>query len=56
VDVIDLEMTLLDPAFPLFSKFAEDFAQMGAEASVQHLPPTFGDENNVVLALPFRVA
>ena len=56
VHMVGLEMTFFDPAFFLLGQFAKHFAQMLAEALVQHLPAALRDENNVVLALPFRVA
>lgn len=35
---------------------SEHLAQMLAKATVPQFAPTFGDQNNVVVALPLRVA
>jgi hypothetical protein len=53
--MVGQKMTFLDPAFLLFGELPEYFTQVLAQASIQHLAPTLGDKNNVVLALPLRV-
>jgi hypothetical protein len=50
------KMTFFNAALLLVSQLPEHLAQMLSQISVKHLPATFWDKNNVVLALPFRVA
>jgi hypothetical protein len=54
--MVGLKMTFLDPALFLIGQFTEHLSQMVAPALVQNLPASLRDENNVILALPFRVA
>jgi hypothetical protein len=54
--MVCLKMPLFNPALSLLGQLLEHFAQMLPKALVQHLPVALRDENNVVLALPFRVA
>jgi hypothetical protein len=49
-------MPFQNPALSLLGQLAKHFTQMSSQAPVQHLPATLRDKNNVVLALPFRVA
>ena len=56
VYIVGQKMPFLNPAFFLLGQLSEHFAQMPAQVSVQHLPCAFGDKNNVLLALPLRVA
>jgi hypothetical protein len=50
------QMPFLDPAFLLRGKRPEDFSQVPAQLPVQRLAAAFWDENDVIFALPFRVA
>jgi hypothetical protein len=51
-----LEMTFHDMALFLLGQTSEHFAQMLTQFLVQLLAPVLGDNDYVVLALPFRVA
>jgi hypothetical protein len=50
------QMAFLDLAFTLLRQIAEHLCQMLAEGFVKHLPAALRDKNNVILAIPFRVA
>jgi hypothetical protein len=50
------KMALFDAALFLFGQLTKHFAQMLPQVAVKHLPAAFGDKDNVVLALPLRVA
>jgi hypothetical protein len=50
------KMAFLNAAFFLFGQLSEHLAEMPAQVSIQHFVPTFRDNNNVILALPLRVA
>jgi hypothetical protein len=54
--MIGEKMTFLNAALLLLGQFPEYLAQMSAQVAIKHLPAAFRDKNNVVLALPFRVA
>jgi hypothetical protein len=54
--MVGQKMPFLDAAFLLLGQPSEHLAQMLAKATVQHFAQTFGNKNNVVLALPLRVA
>jgi hypothetical protein len=56
VHMVCLKMPLFNPALSLLGQLLEHFAQMLPKALVQHLPAALRDENNVVFALPYRVA
>jgi len=56
VHMVGLKMPFLDAALLLLGQSSEHLAQMLVQASVQHLPAAFRNENDVVPALPFRVA
>src|SRR5204863_8588983 len=51
--VIGHDVALLYPAFPLLRKRAENRSQFPAQLSEQDLAAALGDEDHVVLALPF---
>jgi hypothetical protein len=53
--MVGLQVAFLDPTLFLLGQFAKHLAQMLAQALVKHLPASLRDENNVGLALPFRV-
>jgi hypothetical protein len=55
-DMIGEKMTFFNPALLLLGQFPEHLAQMSAQIAIKHLPAAFRGKNNVVLALPFRVA
>jgi hypothetical protein len=55
VNVIGRQMPFLDPAFLLLSQFAEQVPKMAPQLRIQRLPAAFGNEHNVVFALPFAV-
>jgi hypothetical protein len=50
------EMALFDATFLLFGQLSEHLSQMLPQFSIKHLSAAFRDKNNMVLALPFRVA
>jgi hypothetical protein len=56
VNMAGLEMTFHDMALFLLGQTSEHFAQMLTQFLVQLLAPVLGDNDYVVLALPFRVA
>jgi hypothetical protein len=54
--MVGQKMPFLDPALFLLGQLSEHLAQMPAQISIQHFAPTFRNKNNMVLALPLRVA
>jgi len=56
VHMIRQQMALLDLAFTLLRQIAEHLCQMLADGFLQHLPAELRNKNNVILAIPFRVA
>jgi hypothetical protein len=54
--MIGEKMTFFNPAFLLLGQSSKHLAQMLAQIAVKHIHPAFRNKNNVVLALPFRVA
>jgi len=54
--MIRQQMALLDLAFTLLRQIAEHLCQMLADGFLQHLPAELRNKNNVILAIPFRVA
>ena len=52
---IGQQVPLLDPAFLLRRKPLENFPKVLAQLSVKRLPATFGNEHDMVFAVPFRV-
>ena len=55
VHVVGHQVPLLDAAFLLLRKRPEDRPEVAAQLSVEHLPPAFRNEHDVVLALPLRM-
>jgi len=53
---VGLQMPFHNPALLLLGQLVKHFAQVLTQIAVQNLSAAFGDKNNVVLALPFRVA
>ena len=53
--VIRAHMPFQDLTFPLLRQLVEHFAKIPTNLAVEHLSPTFRDENDVVLAIPFRM-
>jgi hypothetical protein len=49
-------MPFFNAAFFLLGQLSEHLAQMPAQISIQYFPSAFRDKNNMVLALPLRVA
>jgi hypothetical protein len=49
-------MLFLNAALLLLGQLAEHLAQMLAQRFVQHFPAAVRDHDNMILALPFRVA
>jgi hypothetical protein len=49
-------MTSFDAALLLLGQLPKYLAEMLAKVATKHLPAALGDKNNVVLALPLRVA
>ena len=56
VHVIGHQMPFLDLRFLLKRKLAEHFAQMPTQLLIQRLAATFRDEDNMIFAVPSRVA
>lgn len=56
VNVVGQQMPVFNAAILLLGQLTKHLAQVLAQVSIQHLPAAFGNENNVVLALPLRVA
>src|ERR1035441_1991678 len=56
VYMVGQKMPFLDAAFFLLGQLSEYLAQMPAQVSIQHFASALGYENNMVLALPLRVA
>jgi hypothetical protein len=54
--MVGQKMPFLNPALLLLGQFSQHLTQMPAQIPVQHFAPALRDKNNVVLALPFRVA
>jgi hypothetical protein len=54
--MVGQKMPFLNPALFLLGQSSKYLTQMPAQISIQHFAPTFRNENNVVLALPLRVA
>jgi hypothetical protein len=54
--MVSQKMPFLNAAFFLLGQLSEHLAQVPAQVSVQHFAPALRYENNVVLALPLRVA
>jgi hypothetical protein len=48
-------MPFLDPAFLLRRKPFENFPKVLAQLAVKRLSAAFGDEHDMVFAVPFRV-
>ena len=55
MDVVGHDMPLLDRAFLLLRKLSEDRTEVLAQLAEKFLAPKLRDEDDVVLALPFRV-
>jgi hypothetical protein len=53
--VIGHQMPFLDPAFLLRRKSLENFPKVLAQLAVKALSAAFGNEHDVVFAVPFRV-
>jgi hypothetical protein len=53
VHMIGEKMTFLNAALLLLGQSSKHLAQMLTQIAIKHLPATFRDKNNVVLALPF---
>ena len=53
--MIDHQMPFLDPAFLLRRKLLENFSKVLAQLAVKRLPAAFGNEHDMVFAVPFRV-
>jgi hypothetical protein len=56
MNMIGEKMAFLNLVFLLLGQSAEHFASMLAQIAIKHLPATFRDKHNVVLALPLRAA
>src|SRR6266545_6906431 len=56
VHMVGHEVSLLHAALLLLGERTKDRTEVAAQRSVQDLAPTFRQENDVKLALPFRVA
>jgi hypothetical protein len=54
--VVRLQVSFENLALLLGGKPPENFAKMFPQLPVQNFPPTLGNEDHMVLALPFRVA
>jgi hypothetical protein len=54
--MVGKQVPFLNAALLLLGQLAKHLAQMLAEAPVQHLSPALRYKNNVVPALPLRVA
>jgi hypothetical protein len=54
--VVGLQMPFHDPALLLLGQLVKHFAQILTQIAVQNFPAALGNKNNVILALPFRVA
>lgn len=54
VHVLGHQMTSLDPALLLRDQFLEHLPEVASQFAIQH-PATFGNEHNVVFAVPPRV-
>jgi len=52
--VIGHQMTFKDLAFFLLSQFVKDRAKLLANFPIERLAAIFGDENNVIFAIPLR--
>jgi len=48
-------MTFKDLAFFLLSQFVKDQAKLLANFPIERLAAIFGDENNMIFAIPLRV-
>jgi hypothetical protein len=48
-------MPFLDPASLLLGQFAEHLTKVAAQLRIQRLPTAFGNECDMVFALPFAV-
>ena len=55
VHVVGHQMPLLDPALLLRSQFLEHVPEVTPQFAIQRFPATFGNEHNVVFAVPSRV-
>jgi hypothetical protein len=49
------QMPLLNPAFPLFSRFPQYLTKMLSQLALKDLPAVFRDEYNMIFALPSAV-
>ena len=56
VYMVGQKMPFFNAAFFLLGQLSEHLAQMPAQISIQYFPSAFRDKNNMVLALPLRVA
>src|SRR5262249_41131775 len=56
VHMIRHQMAFLDPTFLLPRQLPEYLSKMFPQVTIQGFPSALGNENNVVFALPFRVA
>src|SRR5271169_963594 len=55
VHMVRLQMPFDDLTFLLLGQSMENFPQLPADFSEDNLPPSLGDEHNVVFAVPFRM-
>ena len=55
MDVVGHQMPFLDPALFLFGQSAEHLPEVAAQLRIQRLATAFGNEHDVVFALPFAV-
>src|SRR5665213_618880 len=55
VHMIGHQMPFLDRAFLLLGQSAEHLPQVAAQLRIQRLPAAFGNEHDMVFALPFAV-
>jgi hypothetical protein len=56
VNMIGQQMAFFDPTFFLLGQLSKHLLQVLPQVPIKNLPKTLGDKNDVVLALPLRVA
>jgi hypothetical protein len=54
--VVGHQMPLLDPALLLLRQLPKHLSEVPSQLRVQRLPAAFGNEYNVIFALPLAVA